>query len=121
MALIKCSECGKEISTNAENCIHCGAIIDKDSKTQAPFVSKDIETEKNITTLNLFSNIVKWGILVIGIIIALSAFAIKEDIGAMYFILGVLLALSSFIISALIKWKALMLKNLYEINKKGGL
>lgn len=27
MALIKCDECGKEISDKAKNCIHCGNII----------------------------------------------------------------------------------------------
>lgn len=27
MALIKCSECGKEVSENAEKCIHCGNPI----------------------------------------------------------------------------------------------
>lgn len=29
MALIKCSECGKEISDKAEKCIHCGCPIKK--------------------------------------------------------------------------------------------
>lgn len=27
MALIKCSECGKEISDKAINCVHCGNPI----------------------------------------------------------------------------------------------
>lgn len=27
MALIKCSECGKEVSSNASSCPHCGNII----------------------------------------------------------------------------------------------
>ncbi len=30
MALIKCSECGKEISDKAPNCVHCGCPIEKD-------------------------------------------------------------------------------------------
>ena len=29
MALIKCNECGKEISDTAKNCIHCGNPVDK--------------------------------------------------------------------------------------------
>lgn len=29
MALIKCPECGKEVSENAENCIHCGYPLSK--------------------------------------------------------------------------------------------
>ena len=27
MALIKCPECGKEISDSAKQCIHCGFVI----------------------------------------------------------------------------------------------
>ena len=27
MAMIKCPECGKEISDKSENCVHCGAVI----------------------------------------------------------------------------------------------
>ena len=30
MALIKCKECGKEISDKATNCIHCGCPIEKE-------------------------------------------------------------------------------------------
>ena len=30
MALIKCPECGNEISDTAEQCIHCGYRIKKD-------------------------------------------------------------------------------------------
>lgn len=29
MALIKCSECGKEISSNAKNCPNCGNPVNK--------------------------------------------------------------------------------------------
>ena len=31
MALIKCPECGKEISDNAKTCPHCGAVQPEDS------------------------------------------------------------------------------------------
>lgn len=35
MALIKCPECGKEISDTAKNCIHCGyALKEEDPKSQ---------------------------------------------------------------------------------------
>ena len=33
MALIKCDECGKEISSKAKTCIHCGNPIEKSNKT----------------------------------------------------------------------------------------
>ena len=31
MALIKCPECGKDVSDRAEKCIHCGFPLDKSS------------------------------------------------------------------------------------------
>ena len=32
MALIKCTECGKEISSKAKTCPHCGAPLVKEKK-----------------------------------------------------------------------------------------
>ena len=29
MALIKCPECGKEVSGNAKKCVHCGFVLNK--------------------------------------------------------------------------------------------
>ena len=29
MAMIKCSECGNEVSTTADSCPHCGAKVKK--------------------------------------------------------------------------------------------
>ncbi len=45
MALIKCSECGKEISDKATSCPHCGFVTDESlplgmTKTQ---VTKDVQ------------------------------------------------------------------------------
>ena len=49
MALIKCSECGKEISDKAKNCIHCGCPTknENDSKT-----NKNQE-KKKVNILNI--------------------------------------------------------------------
>ena len=33
MALIKCPECGKEISDKSEKCIHCGFPLVKEKNT----------------------------------------------------------------------------------------
>ena len=40
MALIKCEECGKEISDRAKACVHCGCPLEekKEEKVQAPEV-----------------------------------------------------------------------------------
>lgn len=40
MALLKCKECGKEVSSNAEKCVHCGFKL-KEKKECS-------EVEKNI-------------------------------------------------------------------------
>ena len=41
MALIKCPECGKEVSDKAQNCIHCGYPLSQIPKDDAPLEQKD--------------------------------------------------------------------------------
>ncbi len=41
MALIKCPECGKEISDQAEVCIHCGYPIKKNQEEPGRIVQED--------------------------------------------------------------------------------
>lgn len=41
MALIKCKECGKEISDKATKCIHCGAPIEIEVKKTCPDCGKE--------------------------------------------------------------------------------
>ena len=36
MALIKCPECGKEVSSTAPSCIHCGYVFQEKEKQQNP-------------------------------------------------------------------------------------
>ena len=38
MALIKCVECGKEISDKAKNCVHCGYPIYKHKKGTKKYI-----------------------------------------------------------------------------------
>lgn len=49
MALIKCSECGKEISDKSKNCIHCGCPINKEKITH----KEKIETKKENIKRNI--------------------------------------------------------------------
>ena len=55
MALIKCCECGKEISDKATTCIHCGCTIEK--KYICPECGehhdRDINAAKNIKNFGL--------------------------------------------------------------------
>lgn len=40
MALIKCNECGREISDQAECCVHCGYKLKKESNSQNVIIEK---------------------------------------------------------------------------------
>ena len=51
MALIKCPECGKEISDSADKCIHCGYPIKK-------AIAKHHVKKKSIVTIIIVSIIV---------------------------------------------------------------
>ena len=61
MALIKCSECGKEISNKVETCIHCGCPIDNSFKDELVSSSddykKEIRVNKNSNKSNIGSKI----------------------------------------------------------------
>lgn len=55
MALIKCSECGHDISDKAEKCIHCGSPITNSIEKQQPIYSAAIQTsEGNKQNNNLY-------------------------------------------------------------------
>ena len=68
MALIKCQECGKEISDTSKKCIHCGAKIKKEK-------NEEIKKNKKKTILIILSVF-----LFIGIILTISFF-LKSDVG----------------------------------------
>ena len=46
MALIKCPECGKEISDTAKNCIHCGYALKEENNAETPQTVVHIEAPK---------------------------------------------------------------------------
>ena len=58
MALIKCSECGKEISDKATNCVHCGCPIPSSQNNSNAEVKKRlhgaISSEEAITLLKKY-------------------------------------------------------------------
>lgn len=119
MALIKCSNCGKDISSNAKACIHCG-------KELAEHYSSSVNgTEKNINFFLKLSKFFKYitytlaGIvLLIGI---MSAGGTGEaEIFAICLVFSLILVIVAFLSTPFLEWKAYMLKNIYEINKKEG-
>lgn len=56
MALIKCKECGKEISSTIKNCPHCGYRIESDSDQ----VFNKIGQISKIIIISVFSMIFLW-------------------------------------------------------------
>lgn len=57
MALIKCPECGKEISDKSTNCIHCGCPIDNiENLSEAMNDSLDVKNEKSKKDNHISSN-----------------------------------------------------------------
>lgn len=46
MALIKCKECGKEVSDKAAKCIHCGAPIEVEVRKICPDCNKEYDGKK---------------------------------------------------------------------------
>ena len=120
MALIKCNNCGNEISSNSDKCIHCGTSIQIDRNTK-PIIT-DYETERNIKKLNTIASIMSviFAICAFITLIAGIALIIDEEGGIIYIVLSVLLFIGGIFGSIFINWMALMLKNLYELNRKGG-
>lgn len=48
MALIKCSECGKDISDKATTCIHCGCPIEKEEKIFCIECGNELKTNDKV-------------------------------------------------------------------------
>jgi len=46
MSLIKCKECGKEISDKAKTCVHCGTPLQKEEKNVCPECGKIMKDNK---------------------------------------------------------------------------
>lgn len=117
MALIKCNNCGKEISSNAKACIHCGKELAEH------YTSSVNGTEKNINFFLKLSKIFKYGayifaaiVLLIGIMAAGGSG--EGEIFAICLIFSIVLVIVAVLSTPFLEWKAYMLKNLYEINKK---
>ena len=53
MALVKCKECGKEVSNKAEICVECGFPLSKKKKNSSEEVKTQQKTKKSLK-LQLF-------------------------------------------------------------------
>ena len=86
MALIKCSECGKEISDKASACPHCGCPVMVDSKKQEYenlYASAKSFSKGSSNTKDIKNGYSSTGRLIVGIIfIVLSAMVLFQSCAA---------------------------------------
>ncbi len=64
MALLRCPECGKEISSEAKNCMHCGL----------PITEKKLETARHLALYYQMEqqekqSRIKWGVIIISAVV----------------------------------------------------
>ena len=115
MALIKCSNCGKEISSNAKACVHCG-------KELAEHYASSINgTEKNINFFLKLAKVFKYVAYILAVVVLLIGIACQDGLAfAVCFISSMVILAVAFLSTQFFEWKAYMLKNIYEINQKEG-
>lgn len=88
MALIKCPECGKEISSSAEKCIGCGYPITAPAQQRGSSVQTIQQTSKDLKLWVLISA----GVILVGMIILWGA---GEPIGGYLMLGGIILLVST--------------------------
>ena len=115
MALIKCNNCGKDVSSNAETCIHCGNRIERENVRNTIDNTTKRITENTISKLRIISSIMIAIGVIFGIIVIISAFATE-----MYsnIITGLCIMLVLYIVSVLFDSIAIIIVNLYQLNQK---
>lgn len=85
MALIKCKECGKEISDKATACIHCGCLIEINGKN-------NIKADKNKSVIYILMSIVIMIIIFLFILeTTYDNFFISIIVSVLYFLLNMYL------------------------------
>ena len=107
MSLIKCSECGKEISDKATACVHCGCPVSKPNPEQKPIdfnemmggyfdgatvrtVKKETE-QKNTNDFNAMSNNnakSNWIGMIIALVVGVICLVVESDLN--FLLLGMI-------------------------------
>ncbi len=68
MALVKCPDCGKEVSSRSEKCIHCGCPLSNDEKVlEEPVIEEVKSTDDNEKKDNKKKLII--GLAIVGVVI----------------------------------------------------
>ena len=129
MVLVKCKKCGNDISTNAEKCVHCGTPVEQllnvDDVLVQTVSKSDLGSgeEKNYNFFFKLAKVIRILLFILAGLVALVFFIASEGYDEALMICGVVsgifLVLVAILSTPFIEWKAYMLKNLYELNKKG--
>ena len=114
MSLIKCSKCEKEISSNADKCIYCGTPTQISKNTKS--ITNDNEVENNVLKLNIIASIISVVSIIAAVITFIIGLIFIENGGITLIISSILFIILAIFGNIFIKWMALMLQNLYEIN-----
>lgn len=118
MALIKCKNCGKDISDKATSCIHCNTSFNNSNNNDL-YTGNLNGVEKNINYFFRLAFIIKILAIIFSIIIIICSFFFDNIlITILSIIFGILFIFIVFLLTPFIKWKGYMLKNIYELNKK---
>lgn len=116
MALIKCPNCGLEVSSKAERCPKCDHTINLNSTRSRN------EQEKIVNFFITYANVVRILSYILAFIVFIISISVLEDSDGTSIIFGiistVLIVLSGIITENIFKWLAYILKNLHEINAK---
>lgn len=110
MALIKCPECGKEISDKAQSCINCGCPICKQSNSLGAGNSENIEDGGKIKISVRKKFIVAIVLNAFAIFILFIAMSLKQDwfvdIGVIAFVATLALSVLTFLMRDSLKKKS---------------
>lgn len=123
MALIKCSECGKEISDKATNCIHCGCPINvienKETKKLEKEKKKNQNDNKKVGNNKLDDKVLNIIDIVSSILLAVIMFFFITEITFDNFIVAIIVALiygvAIFVVYKLMRNKFDKIKRTYKI------
>ena len=116
MALTTCPKCGEKVSTNAEECVHCGAELNTKME-----IDQNIEIEKVISWhLKYARSVMAIDIFLAIIIVIVSLVMIGDTDGlSLFYLIGAFLVVGwGIFISKGFEWKAYLLQQTFEINKK---
>ncbi len=104
--IIKCSECGKEISDKAKSCVNCGCPIEVKYKQAEEYTSEQTDKRPEAATLKTVATI----ILVCGIILAIILFiigALETNFWGVWTGLNTVLIAAGVLLMAIVLWAVL--------------